>query len=151
MKKQQKTYGLLIAVVLIWGIIGYQIYSRLNPPILELNTVQINNSFTREKALEIPFYELKPEYRDPFLGKFKEKKKVVKTKKIIPKIEIPFPTVLYNGIIETSSSKSYILTINGKQQILKLGEVSQEIKLISADFEKAVIGFGKQRKTITKQ
>ncbi|PQJ80289.1 hypothetical protein [Polaribacter porphyrae] len=153
MKKQQKTYILLIAVLFIWGAIGYQIYSRLNPPTPELNLTQVQSTFQKQKVVTQTHYEIKEEYRDPFLGKFPKKKKIIKRKKVNPKskVIIPFPNVVYNGLVEGNKTKSYILTVNRKQEILKKGETHQGVKLISATKNEAVVQFQKQRKTIVKQ
>ena len=80
MKKQHKTYLLLGAVLAIWGLIGHQIYSRLNPSIPELETYQGSSSFQKEKVTETSFYEIQKQYRDPFLGKFPTKKKKNQTR-----------------------------------------------------------------------
>lgn len=141
MNKQQKTYGLLIAVFVIWGIIGYQIYIRLNPPILELKASEVNSSFVRQQINETSFYEVQANYRDPFLGKLPEKKKVIQKSFVEPKMILPFPSVIYNGIIEGNNSKAYILTINGKQEIVIIGQEIQKIKLIKADSKQAIVKF----------
>jgi hypothetical protein len=150
MNKQQKTYGLLLAVLLIWGIIGYQIYKRLNPASPELSTTALNTDFERQQAVATSFYEVHPEYRDPFLGKYPQKKrhKAVKKKIVLPKITAPFPNVMYNGVIEGNESQLYILTINGRQEIVKLGQEIQKIKLISADTKQAIVKFEGVRKTV---
>ena len=150
MKKQQKTYILLIAVLVIWGIIGYQIYIRLNPPAPELNIAKLNTNFVRQQTIQSSFYELKTSYRDPFLGGFPKKKRIVKKKKVIPKAKptIPFPNVVYNGIIEGNSSTAYILTINGRQEIVKLGQEVQKITLTKATKKEVVVQFEGISKTI---
>ena len=150
MNKQQKTYGLLLAVLIIWGIIGYQIYVRLNPPSPELSTTKYTKSFIRQEPMKSSFYEVKVNYRDPFLGGFPIKR-VVNKRTIKPKPTTPFPTIIYNGIIEGNSTKSYILTINDSQEILKLGQESQEVKLISANTKNAVVKFQGVKKTILLQ
>lgn len=152
MKKNHKTKTLLVAVLIIWGAIGYQIYSRLNPSIPELQALEIQNTFKKQEVKPPPSYDLKTIYRDPFLGTFPKRKKVVTgRKRTKPKEVIPFPEVIYNGIIEGSSSKSYILTVNRKQEILKKGETYEGVKLIRATKNKAVVQFQKQRKIIQKQ
>lgn len=152
MKKQQKTYLLLVAVIAIWGMIGFQIYQRLNPSIVPIESLKIETNFQRQKVSETNYYDLKESYRDPFLADYPQKKTIIKKslpKKILP--TIPFPTIQYIGIIESNNTQSYILTINGKQEILKKGEVIQGIKLIKANQEEATVQFQKETKTIIKQ
>lgn len=152
MKKQQKTYLLLTAVIVIWGLIGYQIYNRLNPSTPELETLAIENKFQRQEISEQSFYKLKEMYRDPFLGKFPKKKSTIrKINQQKTKSTIPFPSVVYNGVIEGNNSKSYILTVKGKQQIIKKGEMFQGVKLIKATKEEATVKFQNETKTIVKQ
>ncbi|PQJ76532.1 hypothetical protein BTO16_11545 [Polaribacter glomeratus] len=124
----------------------------MNPPIPKLETLTIENKFQKQELSEQSFYELTKEYRDPFLGGFPKKKRVTK-KKAPQKIEptITFPNVVYNGVIGGSQTKSYILTVNGKQEILNKGETLQGVKLVKANSEEIVVTFEKVTKTITKQ
>lgn len=153
MKKQQKTYLLLFAVLIIWSIIGYQIYSRLNPSTPKLEKVQVTSTFVKEKAGVTSFYKVSETYRDPFLGKYpqKKKKKTIKKKIVKQKSTTPFPNVVYNGIIKGSTSQSYILTINGRQEIIKLGKEIQKVTLIKANAKKAVVKFQGESKTLSRQ
>lgn len=151
MTKQQKTYGLLIAVLVIWGMIGYQIYIRLNPSVPEIEMNQIKTRFQKQKAVEQSFYELSPAYRDPFLGGFPKKKVVQKKRVVSKKSTSPFPNVQYNGIIEGNRSKSYILTVNGKQEIVKKGQVFQGVKLLRASKTEVQVKFEGELKKIARQ
>jgi hypothetical protein len=150
MNKQQKTYGLLIAVLVIWGVIGYRIYIRLNPSTPELEVFTVQSTFKKQRTVETSFYEVNAEYRDPFLGKF-PKKKVTTKKTVKPKQTIPFPNVIYNGVIQGNTSKTYILTINGKQELVKLGQELESVKLLSANKRQAVVKFQGVKKTIVLQ
>ena len=151
MNKQKKTYILLAIVLVIWGLIGYQIYKRFNPTKPKLKTIKMQSSFIRKKNVENSFYELQTTYRDPFLGKFPVKKKVVKKRIEKPKKAVRFPKIIYNGMIEGSESPSFILTVKGKQEILKKGEIIQEVKLITANSEEAIVSYQGIKKTILKQ
>ena len=150
MNKQQKTYGLLIAVLVIWGLIGYQIYTRLNTSTPELNAFTVHQStFKKQQANENSFYEVKTEYRDPFLGKFPKKKETIK-RVLKPKQIVTFPNVIYNGIIQ-GNTKSYILTINNKQKLIKLGQELLGVKLLNANSKQVVVKFQGIKKTISLQ
>lgn len=153
LKKQQKTYLLLGAVLIIWGTIGYQIYSRLNPSNTEFEIEPIATNFQKQKITNPILYQLKNEYRDPFLGNFPKKKRITtkRKKNIKPTLKNPFPRVVYNGIIQVDGSTSFILTINNKQEIVKTGDTFQKVKLIKANKQEAVVEFEKERKTIVKQ
>lgn len=131
MKKQQKTYILLVAVLCVWGLIGYQIYSRMNPDALVLEDTVILNKFKRQAVVEAPIYELRKPYRDPFSGKYPKKKVTKRKAKVVPKREVlPLPKIVFNGAIQNGKKRSYILTINGKQELLKIGETAQKVTLL---------------------
>jgi len=148
MNTQQKTYFLLGAVFLIWGIIGYQMYARLYPPATKIKPLQVNNTWIPQKNVENTFYKVNPIYRDPFLGEFPKKKKKTRKRIVKPTSTVPFPSVVYNGVIEGGKSKSYVLTINGRQEIVKLGETHQGVKLISANTKQITLRFQGIRKKI---
>ncbi len=150
MNKQQKTYGLLIAVLVIWGLIGYQIYIRLNPSTPELAAFTVQSTFKKQQVVETSFYEVKAEYRDPFLGGF-PKKKVRKKRIVKPKEIVRFPRIIYNGVIQGNTSKSYILTINNSQELVKLGQEVQGVKLVTANTKEAIVKFKGVKKTILLQ
>lgn len=153
MKKQQKTYALLIAVLVIWGLIGYQIYIRFTPSTPSIVTSDIQIRYKREHYVQQTNYELHTIYRDPFLGSFPKKKKVVKKKSVPkkPKPAVVFPEITYNGIIEGNGSKSYILTVNRRQEILKLNEEFLGITLLKASKSEIKVKFKNELKTIVKQ
>ena len=153
MKKQQKTYVLLGAVLLIWGIIGVQIYNRINPSESEIEVVTGSSSFERKTTTENVTYQLKPIYRDPFFGKFpvKKKKKKKKPKTVKKEPQKPFPNIIYNGLIKGATENTYILTINRKQHIVKKGEIVDNISILKGTSSEVTIGFEKQQKIFEKQ
>lgn len=150
MTKQQKTYVLLIAVAIVWGLIGYRFYKNSNPTIETAPITQQQQTYIPTEFKKGESYTVKADYRDPFLGKFySEKKKKKKTNTTLKKeTTIPFPTIIYNGIVEGGTSKSYTLTINGKQQLFKLGESINDIKLLKANSEQIIVRFNGVSKTI---
>lgn len=148
MKKQQKTVWLVTAVLIIWGLIGYTFYKRMYPTVPETKRNEISKTSFKKIQQPTSFYEVKGDYRDPFLGKYPQKKKVVKRKIIEKKIEIQFPNIIYNGMVEGNKTTSYILTITGQQEILKLGGVFQEVTLLKANSKEAIVLFQGVKKTI---
>lgn len=148
MTKQQKTVGLLVAVLIVWGAIGYQIFMRLQPN-ADTTAIEIQRTFTPQKYTEKEFYTIKEPYRDPFLGKFPATK-VIRTKKV-KKLTVVFPSIVYNGIISGNTSQSYILTINGRQELFKLKETLNEVTLLKATVEEVMISYKGNKKTILLQ
>ena len=51
-------------------------------------------------------------------------------------------------MIKGNVSQSYILTINGRQEIVKLGQATQRVTLIKATMKEAVVKFEGEIKTI---
>ncbi|TCI85577.1 hypothetical protein [Tenacibaculum sp. M341] len=142
MTKQQKTTLLLVAVLAIWGAIGYQIYSKLDTDEAIVITNSIVENYKPEKIEKRIAYTVNDDYRDPFLGTIKTEKKKVK-KKSVPKSNpsIPFPNIIYNGVVTGGGTKSYVLTIQGKQELFKKGETIKKIKLLQANDEKIKVRF----------
>ncbi len=147
MNKQQKTYILLGAVLIIWGIIGYQFLGNFSP-----NTAEVVKTssleFIPKKITHQKGYTVLANYRDPFLGKIPAvKKKSTKRKKKAPKIKTNFPNIIYNGVFE-GSSKSFLLTINREQEIMVIGQTFKKVTLKSADKIKIKVLFNSEIKTI---
>ncbi|WP_431166745.1 hypothetical protein [Tenacibaculum halocynthiae] len=153
MNKQQKTYFLLVAVLIVWGLIGYQFFKKINPTENEVLGDQIPKKYIPEKINKSKSYVVIAKYRDPFLGTMFSEQKKVKRKNIAPKQEmnIPFPTVVYNGIVEGGNSKSYTITVNGKQDLLRIGEELLGVKLIKANSKQIKVHFNTVIKTIKLQ
>ena len=151
MNKQQKTYGLLGIVLIIWGMIGYQIYMRMHPPTPKVKTENIQTHFQEQKTNKHAFYTINQVYRDPFLGEFPTKKTVRKKTIISKKPTVVFPDIQYNGSVKGNKEKSYILTIDGKQDIVKIRQVLQGVQLIKATENEISVKFKNKLKKITKQ
>lgn len=153
MTKQQKTYTLLLAVATVWGLIGFRIYKGFYKNDNQATRVTSTNSSYIPPAINVSkAYNLKADYRDPFLGKFPtQKKKTKKVKRVAQNDNIPFPNIIYNGIVEGGDSKTYTITINGKQELIKVGEELQNIKLVRATSNNIVVRFKGKIKTIQLQ
>jgi hypothetical protein len=131
MKKNHKTYLLLAAVVIVWGAIGFQIYRYYAPESEEI-PVTTSQKFIPEKTEITKDYTITPDYRDPFLGKLYRKPTPKKKKKIIPKPkpQVIFPNITYNGIIQGTGQNTFIISINGKQEIFQKGQVMKGVELL---------------------
>lgn len=152
MGKKGKTYILLTVVLGIWGTIGYQVYSKMNPdeePITTSNTVV---SFSPKQAIQKDTFSINADHYDPFLNKPYQKKTAnSKTRKSIkPKEAIVFPKMAFKGAIskQKSSNNIYILEINGTQQLFKVGKEIDHVKLIKGTKKSVIISYKGQRKEI---
>ena len=134
MKKNQKTYLLLFAVAIVWGSIGYQLYSNYNPPAPDIIENKSTYSFPKGENKN-KSYTIKPDYRDPFLGKI-YRKKIPKVKKVTPKPKVVFPNIVFKGIIN-GSKKSYIIAVNGVQEVFQIKHSFQNVTLVKVT-EKAI-------------
>ncbi len=150
MNKNQKTYLLLGAVIIIWSAIGYQVYIRLNPTIPELKQEMNAFEFQRLDSNKRSKYVLKDAYRDPFLGGFPSKKKRVQNKVVSKQTNAQFPTIVFNGVVQTGRVQSFILTINGAQQMVTNGEVFYGVKLLKGNKNRVVVKFGNRIQTVEK-
>ncbi len=153
MKNKTKTYILLVAVLGIWGIIGYKILSAFGPEKEVLNDTFQVTAFKPKTSEEIDTFSVKTVSRDPFLGTLTKKKKpIVKQKKVIPKPEFKWVPIIYHGAISNKSSKSqiFVVSINGKQHLMKIGQEVDGVKLKSAITKNIVVTYKGKRKTINK-
>lgn len=146
MTKQQKTYILLVLVIGIWGLIGYNVYKNLNPE----EPKSITN-FTKTKTFNLDT-KLKDtivisNYRDPFLGNIINSKKNLKTS-TKPQQPVNFPLIIYNGIINGNRNTSYIISVQNQQEVVKIGQTFMDVKLLSANSKEITIEYKKARKTI---
>ncbi|CAM1344626.1 hypothetical protein [Tenacibaculum amylolyticum] len=150
MKKQQKTYILGVVVVIVWGIVGYQIFSYANPESEEIAEIDYQK-FRPKENKEKELYTVSVHERDPFLDTYKAPPKKKKGNyKPKPKTTIAFPNIVYNGMVANGNTKSFIVTINGAQQIMNRGGVANEVKLLSGTLSKIKIRYKGVTKTIVK-
>lgn len=148
MLKQKKILLLLVTVLIVWGIIGFQIFSYVNPEeeIFKEPSVATFKPIVKQ-AKET--YVVKKHRRDPFLGKLLIQPK--KIKKVIRKKEpINFPTIVFNGLVESNRKKTFILTINGEQKIVKVGQVFKEVKLLKGTASEVLLNYKGKRKLYKK-
>lgn len=146
MKKQYKTYILIVAVLIVWGIIGVQIFNYLNPKEEALPTIESKQKVFRKKKEHKESYTVKTHQRDPFLGKLLVKPVVKRTKK--KAAPVVFPPIQYHGIIESGKKKSFIVSINGVQSVLKAGQTINEVRLLSGNKKQISIRYKGTNKAV---
>ncbi len=146
MSKNQKTYLLLFAVALVWGSIGYQFYKGYNPDISEIE-VGSPVLFKPESYKKVTSYIITPDYRDPFTGKIYKKPTQLK-KKIATKATVVFPAIVFKGIIK-GSKNSYIISINGNDQIFQLKQTILGVTLVGSKQKNITVKYQNQTKNYT--
>jgi len=153
LKNKAKTYSLLFGVLVIWGIIGFKIVATLNPDVPKLVQQDDSVMFVPQKGQSIDTFSIQSSIRDPFLGTLYDKKKTsTSLKKIKPKNEIVWIPIVYQGLISKQDSKEKIcvLSINGQQQVMKVGQEINGVKLIKATNTEILVGYKGLKKSILK-
>jgi hypothetical protein len=149
MKSKKNSYFLVPAVLIIWGLIGYRIYKGFSTPKTTVNAITTTADFKPVKINSSKPYEINANYRDPFLGTLASnlKKRTTNAK---PNEQIAFPKIVFKGIVSPKTknkSAVYLVQINGQQNLLKLNNTTQEVKLISGNDTKIVLEYKKARQS----
>lgn len=135
MKKQQKTYLLLLLVGAIWSLLGFKIFRSLTPEEAVVLS-GTSESFKPLKIKERDTFSISADYRDPFLGTLpKARQKTPKSKAPVQVQKLPEKQIVYSGFITDTSSgnKIFFLTVDGQQQMLSKREEFQGVRLLSGN------------------
>jgi len=147
---------LLVAVLGLWGTIGYQVISALDPKESAIVAENISVDFSPEKT-KVDTFSITQTERDPFLGKLT--RNTAKTKKAQnrnarkPDLENPWPQIQYQGMVKKqgAASEIFIVTINQQQYLLKRNQELESIKLLKGNSKEILVRFNKETKTFTVQ
>ena len=151
--KKGKTYALLVIVLGIWGTIGYQVYSKLNPKETSIIAASTDITFSPTQHIEKDTFQINSQHRDPFLEKpFQARNQnSVNKARSTKKDSIVFPALAYKGVIskKQSSQNIYIIEVSGIQQLFKVGKTIDKVRLISGNKKSVTITYQGKRKTIS--
>lgn len=151
MSSKLKTYVLLILVVGIWGVIAYRVFSAINPSqpsnlgndrmmAFKPSTLKIKDTFSIQIA-----------ERDPFLDKYNVSTKKIKTKSVKRKIIEWLPITFHGTIAKASSTKQiFIITLDGTQHLMKIGQTMKNVKLLKGDTNAITMVYKGTQKTFLK-
>jgi hypothetical protein len=151
MKNKKNIYILLPIVLLIWGLVMYELFSFSKPDEV-IATEPSGSDFKPAKIKERTPFSIDINYRDPFLGKMYSaqkssptvKKSTSKIKKI-PNVVAPlvWPTIAYKGIVSDTKDKTrvFMLIIGGKTFLMKKGEIANEVFLKDGDRESIYVKY----------
>jgi len=156
MKNKSRRYFLVVALVLIWGIIGHRIYKGLQPDekIMVLNDT--SSYLIPKNNVVLDTFSIHLNYKDPFLKNqrkkvVQKKKRAVKsTKNIVP---VQFPSIQYTGLISPKSANElpvYLISIKGKAYLFKIGQTNETVTLLRGDSKEIEIRFKEASKVIKK-
>lgn len=150
MKSKFSTYLLIAAFAGVWGTIIYKVVNGINPDAPEIATNQNVAEFNPKPIAENEIFTISDVESDPFLGTLQKKNKP-QTRRVInslTKSTVKAPTINYSGIVKNGNDQVFILTINGKQYLMRRGQSVNEVKLISGTSKQVVVRFNNANSTI---
>ena len=159
MKSKKSIYILLPLVLLIWGILGYQLFSFFGneeEPTENDLTFQVQN--TTYKAPDS--VKIVVDYRDPFSGKLSDgnnsnKLKTSnlrrsKTETVLTNKEENKPIIIYRGLVSDTKEKNkvFMFSVDNKTYLLEKGQTENDIKVISGDTKQITLLINKKKEVV---
>lgn len=145
-------------IILVWGVVFYQLYVYLfSSPTYVTNEIK---EVVDVDQIKMDTFSIVANYRDPFLDKkitFSQPKTIATTNST--KItytknskEKKWPTLTYNGMIKNNNSDKRvgIVTINGKEYMVKEGDVYHEVKFMVINKNEIKVNFQNETQLISK-
>lgn len=154
MSKKIKTYILLVAVLGIWGTIAYKIIAGLNPEDTIIEPLEVVSEFKPKAEMSKEVFTITPLERDPFLGTlYQSKQKTKSTGNSKARSAIVFPKTSYQGMIKKRQAKDkvFIVNINQKQHLLKIGQTIDSVTLIKGNSKEIQLRYRNQYKVFKQQ
>lgn len=148
MKNKKKTYLLLVAVLAIWGILGFRIIATLGPSD-EVQTPIKTATLEQPLTLKIrDTFSINANYRDPFLGTLPKTKKKSKTPKKKPP-KAPKRSIAYHGSVAQNGAKSrlFFVWIDDQQHIFEKGKSVDGVTLVWGTKERIKVTYGGHTET----
>ena len=156
---------LLGAVALIWGFIGWKIYTSYFPS--EELVVEDNFSFSGPAAVSLvpDTFSLNLDYPDPFLKKtyFKRPKPVVTQKvkpstrvketKPVEKVEKPWPEIRFGGTVRQQAEGTtpvIMISIGGHDHLVQPGDTIQGMRVATVTSDSIRMERGKEFLIVSK-
>jgi len=154
-KNKKLTYILVPLVIIIWGGIFYRVFMYLNKT-PDINPQTVSRSIENVSKEEIDTFSIIADYRDPFLDRKikhepspviqktmseeKHTKNNVIQKKNRTEKRIKWPEIRYGGLVQNpkSGNKVGLVKINGKDHLVKAGEIINDITVNSV-FDDSVV------------
>ncbi|MCL9806428.1 hypothetical protein NAT51_12900 [Flavobacterium amniphilum] len=160
MKSKKSIYLLLPLVLGIWGAVLYQFFSFSGEEEqLESGPSEMAN-LSPLKTFAVDTAEIDVNFRDPFLGGTYQpvtgnsisgnslKVKRIKKEKPVVKIKEPlvWPDIKYKGIVSDTKNKNkvFMLVINGRTYLMKIGSTESEVTLMDGDRETIDVKYKKE-------
>lgn len=141
MRKKLLLVALVIAVLAVWGLVGFRVWNLARP--------EITKSAKAEKKTEsqsIPKDTLHLDYRDPFLESGKAKTVVLLEKvATIPKPLVQMPPLKYKGMVKGKNGTVKAL-VESKGEVVSLakGAVLEKVRVVEIEPEHIQVLFGNE-------
>lgn len=107
--------------------------------------------FNPNNPQTVDTFSINPVQRDPFLGTIKKKNTTSVKTSSAEKVKIEWPLITYQGMVKKSDSKNervFVVTINNKQYLMKLGQTVEEISLQDGSAEEIQIRYKNRSKKV---
>ena len=139
MKIQTTKPFLAIALLGVWGLVGYQLYQKFGPK--EEFIPAYHQSYQQTEVQAAESFKLLVNYRDPFLEERLKKKRAATSAPTIVNVaprkaialakKIVFPSVLYKGNIKLDNGREIALVnVDGKTLHLAEKENHEDLKML---------------------
>src|SRR3990172_870049 len=143
---------LIAAAAGLWIFIIMKIYNAYYSD-EETAPVQVKTTMTEKLKMESDTFSIVANYRDPFLGETIRKpilsqKPMVPEKKKEVKPILPWPTVIYGGMIRNQKTNQQLalITVNGNNEVLSPGEIYQEVEVLKIYKDSVQLAFGNEKR-----
>ncbi len=159
LKNKKFVQGVLLVIVLVtWGYIGFYFLKDTEEPFVEIATP------TKKKANTSPktsLYTLMINYPDPFSREIESEEEIMdreeeiaqNTPPPLPPPPVLWPTIEYHGMVVNKRDKSEValITVNGKQQLLKKNQSIYGVKLDRLFLDSARFSYSGEHRTFLNQ
>lgn len=160
MKDKRVLFVLIIAVVAIWGLIGYKlVVGDVDESIITAPRSMDKNVVGE---LEVESYQLLNNYRDPFQAQRinygsrsngvekNSNQKVTVQKKSEP---LAWPPITFGGLIKRKNSKEKValLKVNSSDHLMRINEEIEGIKVLKIEKDSIQVIYKGEKKVIYKK
>jgi len=110
----------------VWGTIAYKIVSALNPELPDIQPQEFTVNSNYKVETKVDTFSITQVNRDPFLGVLIKKPSRTKVKNK----SVQWQPVIYHGFVKKGNNQMFIVSINGKQHLLKKGQTKDSITVV---------------------
>lgn len=141
MRKKLLLVALVIAVLAVWGLVGFRVWNLARP--------EVTQSVKTEKKTETHFVtkdSLRLDYRDPFLESGNAKA-IVPEKKVaaIPEHPVQMPPLKYKGMVKGKDGTVKAIVENrGEVVFFAKGAMLERVRVVEIEPEHILVQFGNE-------